>query len=118
MLHVEDSGAGISKEDVPKLFTRFGKLQRTAKMNADGVGLGLTIVKEVVEKHNGKIEVISEGPGQGTIFIISMEMAFVDEVESEQDSLEEELLRLHEPSTPRASMNVMNAPTESADNAS
>ena len=52
-------------------------------MNADGVGLGLTIVKEVVEKHNGKIEVISEGPGQGTHFIISMEMAYVDEVESE-----------------------------------
>ena len=57
-------------------------------MNADGVGLGLTIVKEVVEKHDGKIEVMSEGPGQGALFIISMGMAFVDEVESEQDSLE------------------------------
>ena len=45
VLHVEDSGAGIAKEDLPKLFTRFGKLQRTAAMNSDGVGLGLTIVK-------------------------------------------------------------------------
>ena len=112
MLHVEDSGAGISKEDAPKLFTRFGKLQRTAKMNADGVGLGLTIVKEVVEKHKGKIEVISEGPGQGTLFIISMEMAFVDEAESEQDSLEGGLFGLHEPTTSKASVNVMDdAPT-------
>ena len=51
-------------------------------MNADGIGLGLTIVKEVVEKHDGKIEVISEGPGQGTLFIISMGMDYVDEVES------------------------------------
>ena len=68
-------------------------------MNADGIGLGLTIVKEVVEKHNGKIEVISEGPGQGTLFIISMGMARAEEVESEQDSFEEDLLRLHELTT-------------------
>ena len=81
-------------------------------MNADGVGLGLTIVKEVVEKHKGKIEVISEGPGQGTLFIISMEMAFVDEAESEQDSLDEKLIRPYEPKTSKASMNVMNVPTE------
>ena len=84
-------------------------------MNADGVGLGLTIVKEVVEKHNGKIEVISEGPGQGTLFIISMGMDYVDEVESEQDSLEEDLLRLLKPTTSKVSMN---APTEFAENAS
>ena len=45
VLHVEDTGAGILKEELPKLFTRFGKLQRTAEMNSDGVGLGLTIVK-------------------------------------------------------------------------
>ena len=45
VIHVEDTGAGIAKVDFPKLFTRFGKLQRTAEMNGEGIGLGLMIVK-------------------------------------------------------------------------
>ena len=44
MIHVNDTGVGISAEDLPKLFTRFGKLHRTSQMNSDGIGLGLTIV--------------------------------------------------------------------------
>ena len=43
VVHVVDSGVGIEAEDFPKLFTRFGKLQRTAEMNSEGIGLGLTI---------------------------------------------------------------------------
>ena len=53
MVHVEDTGAGILAEDFPKLFTRFGKLQRTAEMNHEGIGLGLTIVKQLVELNQG-----------------------------------------------------------------
>ena len=52
---MRDSGAGIEKEDLEKLFSRFGKLQRTASMNSEGVGLGLTIVKQVVEANHGQI---------------------------------------------------------------
>lgn len=48
-VHVEDTGVGIAREDLSKLFTRFGKLQRTAEMNHEGIGLGLTIVRQVVE---------------------------------------------------------------------
>ena len=44
-MHVEDTGKGIAEEDLPKLFTRFGKLQRTAAMNNGGIGLGLNIAK-------------------------------------------------------------------------
>ena len=55
VIHVDDSGVGIAEEEIEKLFTRFGKLQRTALMNSDGVGLGLTIVKQVVEANHGKI---------------------------------------------------------------
>lgn len=47
---VRDTGVGIAPEDFPKLFTRFGKLHRTAVMNSEGIGLGLTIVKHIVEK--------------------------------------------------------------------
>ena len=45
IVHVVDSGAGIAKEDFSMLFSKFGKLQRTADLNNEGIGLGLTIVK-------------------------------------------------------------------------
>lgn len=44
VVYVEDTGVGIAREDMPRLFTRFGKLHRTAAMNSEGIGLGLTIV--------------------------------------------------------------------------
>ena len=42
---VKDTGAGISAEDIPHLFQKFGKLHRTADQNCQGIGLGLLIVK-------------------------------------------------------------------------
>ena len=45
LVSVEDTGVGIVEEDFSLLFTRFGKLHRTAQMNSEGIGLGLTIVK-------------------------------------------------------------------------
>ena len=53
ILHLKDTGTGIAEEDINKLFKRFGKLSRTAEMNQEGIGLGLTIVKQVVEQSNG-----------------------------------------------------------------
>ena len=53
IVHVKDTGAGIAREDFPKLFTRFGKLQRTALMNSDGIGLGLNMVRQIVELGGG-----------------------------------------------------------------
>ena len=49
IIHVKDTGSGIAREDFGKLFTRFGKLTRTAAHNNDGIGLGLTVVKQIVE---------------------------------------------------------------------
>ena len=88
---VEDTGVGIAPEDIPKLFTRFGKLLRTAEMNHDGIGLGLSITKSVVEKSGGSIELQSDGIGKGTKVTFSM---CVDEVATDgesalQDSLDD-----------------------------
>ena len=74
VVHVNDTGAGIAAEDLPKLFTRFGKLHRTAKMNSEGIGLGLTIVQGIVESAGGQIVVHSKGIGQGSSFCFSMQM--------------------------------------------
>ena len=43
-VQVKDTGVGVAAEDIDALFTRFGKLHRTASMNSEGIGLGLTIV--------------------------------------------------------------------------
>lgn len=53
IIHVRDTGTGIATEDMPNLFKRFGKLQRTAALNNDGIGLGLVIVKQIVEQSGG-----------------------------------------------------------------
>lgn len=50
IVQVRDTGTGIASEDLTKLFSRFGKLHRTANLNHEGIGLGLTIVKQIVEQ--------------------------------------------------------------------
>ena len=59
--HVRDTGVGITREETSKLFSRFGKLHRTAEMNHEGIGLGLTIVKQIVHHCGGTIDVLSNG---------------------------------------------------------
>ena len=65
---MEDTGVGISQKDFPKLFTRFGELQRTAQINNEGIGLGLNIVKQIVELCDGQVNVHSDGKGKGSVF--------------------------------------------------
>ena len=89
VVHVCDTGVGIAEEDIPKLFTRFGKLHRTAHMNSTGIGLGLTIVKQIIEQAKGEIEIRSDGLGKGTTFIFSMrvEKVLLDLQEDEYDEV-------------------------------
>ena len=78
-MHVKDSGAGIAPEDFSKLFSRFGKLHRTAKQNNEGIGLGLTIVKQIIEKCGGSIGVKSDGINRGSLFYFKMKMEVCEE---------------------------------------
>lgn len=73
-VHVKDTGRGIAQEDLQKLFTRFGKLQRTAKSNSEGIGLGLDIVRTIVEKAGGTINVHSDGVDKGSLFYFCIPM--------------------------------------------
>lgn len=68
-LQVEDTGIGISAEDIERLFERFYRGQEAERLNSTGSGLGLSILKEIVDQHDGSIEVTSE-PGHGTIFTV------------------------------------------------
>jgi two-component system sensor histidine kinase VicK len=66
---VEDTGLGIPPEEQPHLFSRFFRGSAAHDSQAHGTGLGLAIAKEIVDRHNGRLEVYSKGvPGEGTIF--------------------------------------------------
>ena len=67
---VEDTGLGISAEDLPHLFERFYRGAAGRQTGAPGTGLGLAIVKQVVDHHHGRIEVKNREIGHGAIFTI------------------------------------------------
>ncbi|HBA91074.1 MAG: hypothetical protein A2X24_04735 [Chloroflexi bacterium GWB2_54_36] len=69
-LFVQDTGPGISPKDLPHIFDRFFRAERSRKRSSSsGFGLGLSIADWIVKKHNGRIEVSSE-EGQGTLFTV------------------------------------------------
>jgi len=68
---VQDTGIGISKEDLPKIFQRFFQTEQAQKMRKGGFGLGLKIAREIVERHGGRIGVESE-PGKGSLFYFTL----------------------------------------------
>ncbi len=72
LIEIKDQGLGIDSKDLPFLFDRFYRADEArAKKDADGFGLGLSIAKKIVDKHNGSIKVKSK-PEAGTIFIVEL----------------------------------------------
>ena len=71
-LSVKDEGIGISAEMMPKIFDMFTQAQRTLGRTEGGLGVGLTLVKQLVEMHGGSVRAISAGIGQGSEFILHL----------------------------------------------
>ena len=71
-VEVEDTGVGLDPQAVPLIFERFRQVDSSIKRAHGGLGLGLAIVQHLVELHNGSVEVLSEGSGQGTRFTIRL----------------------------------------------
>jgi signal transduction histidine kinase len=68
-LSVADTGAGIAPEDVPHIFDRFYRADRSRSRHGGGAGLGLAIVKRIADAHNGHVTVASV-PGRGSTFAL------------------------------------------------
>jgi signal transduction histidine kinase len=70
-LMVVDTGIGMSEEDRKRIFEKFYRIKTEQTRSIAGSGLGLSIVKGIVDAHNGRIRVESE-PGKGTTVIVSL----------------------------------------------
>lgn len=71
LIEIEDSGVGIAKEDIPRIFERFFRTDQGRSRERGGTGLGLAIVKHIIEAHGERINVRSE-QGMGTTFSFTL----------------------------------------------
>jgi signal transduction histidine kinase len=70
IIRITDEGAGLSPEDLGRLFGRFQRLSAKPTAGESSTGLGLSIVKRIVDMHDGQINADSRGPGKGSTFTI------------------------------------------------
>jgi two-component system sensor histidine kinase BaeS len=69
---VADTGAGIAAEHLPHVFDRFYRADPSRSRRTGGVGLGLTIVRQLVVAQGGTVSGASDGPGRGATFRITL----------------------------------------------
>jgi PAS domain S-box-containing protein len=75
ILTVEDTGQGIAADFLPYIFERFRQADMGSSRTHGGLGLGLAIVRHLVEAHGGAVEAFSEGVGRGATFVVRLPMA-------------------------------------------
>lgn len=72
ILKTQDSGAGLSKESLEKLFKKFSQTGSNQTVSLIGLGLGLFVAKEIIKVHGGEIRAESEGEGKGSTFYVEL----------------------------------------------
>jgi PAS domain S-box-containing protein len=79
LLEVEDTGIGMDSEMMERLFEPFSQADRSLARSRGGLGLGLSLVKGLVELHGGRVEAHSDGPGQGSELVVRLPLAVADQ---------------------------------------
>jgi PAS domain S-box-containing protein len=79
LISVEDQGQGIPEEFLPHLFQRFSQLDSSSTRTHGGLGIGLALVRHLVELHGGSVSASSEGLGKGARFVVSLPMMQLQE---------------------------------------
>jgi CheY-like chemotaxis protein len=72
VISVRDTGVGISAEMLPRVFDLFTQVDRTLDRSQGGLGVGLTLVRSLVELHGGTVHASSPGPGRGSEFVVRL----------------------------------------------
>jgi CheY-like chemotaxis protein len=72
---VQDDGIGIASDQLPGIFEMFAQVDTSLERSRDGLGIGLTLVKTLVEMHGGTVEARSDGLGLGSEFVVRLPLA-------------------------------------------
>jgi signal transduction histidine kinase/FixJ family two-component response regulator len=72
VVRVRDTGVGIAEEMLPRIFEPFTQVESSRTRSEGGLGLGLPLVRSLVELHHGEVEAHSAGPGQGSEFVVRL----------------------------------------------
>ncbi|MCI0699633.1 MAG: ATP-binding protein [Planctomycetia bacterium] len=72
VIRVRDNGIGIAEEMLPRVFDLFTQIDPSPDRSRGGLGIGLTVVKQLIEMHGGQVEATSEGLGRGSEFIVRL----------------------------------------------
>ncbi len=75
VVRVADSGVGLTAEDRARIFDLFAQAEASSDRRHGGLGIGLALVKSLVELHGGSVEVASDGPGRGSEFVVRLPVA-------------------------------------------
>ena len=97
-IRVRDDGIGIPAELMPRIFNLFTQLDRTSGASQSGLGIGLALVQRLIEMHGGSVAAYSEGPGQGSEFVIRLPTYIREKLEAQLNS--------HSPSALESMMNA------------
>ena len=77
VVRVRDTGMGIAHDVLPRVFDLFVQERQAIDRSQGGLGLGLTIVRNLVERHGGTVSAHSDGPGTGSEFVVRLPKAHV-----------------------------------------
>src|SRR5262245_19096051 len=83
MIRVTDHGRGIDPEMLPRIFDLFVQGQQTLARSEGGLGVGLTLLKSLVELHNGRVEAASDGENCGSVFTVWLPLAPAESLPAE-----------------------------------
>jgi signal transduction histidine kinase/CheY-like chemotaxis protein len=90
-IEVSDNGQGINSELLPYVFDRFRQADSSARRKFGGLGLGLSIVKHIVEQHGGTVQARSAGEGRGSTFIVCLPIPAMQSSQSTEEYVEAEI---------------------------
>lgn len=85
VIRVQDSGAGLSRQELQRVFEMFWQNRRGVTGEGSGLGIGLTLALRLVELHGGRLSASSEGPGRGSCFEVSLPIVpgeFIEDTDS------------------------------------
>jgi CheY-like chemotaxis protein len=72
VVRVRDTGIGLSQEMLPRIFEPFTQVESSRSRSEGGLGLGLPLVRSLIDMHGGKVEALSDGPGKGSEFVVRL----------------------------------------------